>query len=112
MDGDAAEVHHADERRARSTDDVPDVLPGAGGAQHEPRSGGLSLLGKVLLVEAAAEHPVRAALGGEWAVAEPRCDVGPGGVGEARDGRFGDALVWPPGLVRVADRHTCPLDGA
>src|SRR2546426_12247182 len=97
MDGDAAEVHHADERRARSTDDVPDVLPGAGGAQHEPRSGGLSLLGKVLLVEAAAEHPVRAALGGEWAGAEPRGDVGPDAVVEARDVRVGDALARPPG---------------
>src|SRR2546427_7334977 len=106
MHRDAPDPDEAEERFERTADDVVHVLAGARRTQPEPRRPDRDVaLREVLPVEASTEHSVGAALRGERAIAHPWEEQGRDRVVVARDVALGDALIGPPHLIDVRDRH-------
>src|SRR5438552_305545 len=106
MYGDAPEVHHRGERRARPAHEVVHVFAGARRTEAQARRPGRRAVEReVLLVEAAPEHAVGAALRGQRAIAKPWTQLRPEAVVEPRHVELRDPVVGPPHLRRIADEH-------
>src|SRR6266545_639644 len=103
---DASHPDEAEERFERAADEIVHVLAGARRTQPEPRNPDRDVaLREVLPVEAPTDHPVGAALRRERAIAHPWEQHWRDRVVVARDVALGHALIGPPHLVDVRDRH-------